>query len=1514
MTTATLGANMRRLLRTPRPLLARVQHMHQEGGDVLQYRAFASATEMSAEAQRPSARGRAAASNGRHTRHGAPTPKVKLGASKTQQEVQISELMNQTRHPRFRPDTEFLRRASGILHLCKSREQMTGALPLCAVVAQSATMHVSAAMECVRIYQKLGHHRAVVDLVEKLLAHGQFVMNPMLVHALQACAALDDVHKGFALYETAKTRGTIPNMAVYTALLTLAGSAGDFGRTTQVLDQIRADGLELNQAAYHSLMNAYIKAGRVSKALMLAEDMKIGGIAQDEDTYAILMNAYAEQNDFEGAQVLMDTLKASDKLSPALIHYNIMIKACGKASQLPIAFQLYEEMKVNKIQPDLVTYITMMHAVYHGELGQVNTKMVKGAMAGVGCLGLAMVPMIDVQEYFMTALFCGSLVGSMGLAVYMNPDGVQRALYPNCDEPRTEPVIDAFFRRLREEDHCGRSMYLWREMLKFGIPPDPRVYDVLVRTCIKKRHPELAYEALFEQKLPLTDSQGAFVLPMTSTVHFLHSLLVQRRLRMADELFTAALDSGLFSRVFIENDTRMAYDLRQFGSVQVRSFVITKLLERLRQQRQQQAGASTSKAAPSAVFLVQHGYELLDQLDMDHPQVRELFSMDEMTKEDTAPGQFFFRLTAPTCISLWGQQFTVKLVFLNMQVRSLAFLVCNIFSVAPCITGTSKRLDGHALHSPSMASVRVSCRVREQSASENSSGGVCCIDVPADGRTVVVRGDASSSSATGSTSNITSTFSCFDHVFAPSASQELVFNCLGAPLIRDVLAGYDCTFLAYGPTGSGKTHTMTGTVSDHGLLPRALALLLEEISTLKDEQTVELTASYIEVYQEKLRDLLLPHNSKTLRIREDKSSVKGVWVDGATEVRVSSVEKALALVARGDANRARGATRLNDDSSRSHAVFTLQVTTTTTPSSAPHETKRIGRLCLVDLAGSEKARKTSASGQRLEEAKHINRSLAALGNVINCLTDGSKFVPYRDSKLTRLLQHALGGNAKTHLMLTCSSSSVQLAETLSTLRFGARAQFIQNVPRVNYDAPSTSKQRQVLASLEKKLENLYHYIRQLETSRCQRCAARNCVDTEALKAEPATAGTCCSVCRKPGDSLVECEGGCGKVWHPTCSAQQDVTASPPESDEHDVSDTWCSDCRRDHSSGKAELSDSVMHEELNCLRRALTEMQHEMARREHEIKMEHNVMAVQGHELSTLHAEQEKRLQAQESELTELHMQAQQLARDHAALARERADLDQVVLNLRKELLQAKSTMAQRDAAAGAEAEILRRRLESSENETKEAQLELIAARKELKEIKTLLSRREDELKLARDERERWRTLAPVTTAPTPVSPPKTMLRPVTAVELAARGVPGTPGLNIHHWWAGGAREEEPAAPPFEPTELARVRARHVDTPAIRHPVPSKGIDSINGCGSIGESGNFSPNGSNNNRPFRSRLVGLLTSLEEETTSYKELAQETQECNVRRPGGARGKRTLPGLELAASTSSSSSNGRASCPL
>ena len=308
--------------------------------------------------------------------------------------------------------------------------------------------------------------------------------------------------------------------------------------------------------------------------------------------------------------------------------------------------------------------------------------------------------------------------------------------------------------------------------------------------------------------------------------------------------------------------------------------------------------------------------------------------------------------------------------------------------------------------------------------------------------------------------------------------QTDIFDYSIRPTVDDILNGYNGTVFAYGQTGAGKSYTMMGSdIEDDtgkGIIPRIIEQIFASILTSPSNIEYTVRVSYMEIYMERIRDLLVPHNDN-LPVHEEKS--RGVYVKGLLEVYVSSVQEVYEVMRRGGQARAVAATNMNQESSRSHSIFVVTITQKNLETGSA----KSGQLFLVDLAGSEKVGKTGASGQTLEEAKKINKSLSALGMVINALTDGkSTHIPYRDSKLTRILQESLGGNSRTTLIINCSPSSYNDAETISTLRFGVRAKSIKNKAKVNAEL-SPAEMKQLLRKAQTQVTSFESYLSALES-------------------------------------------------------------------------------------------------------------------------------------------------------------------------------------------------------------------------------------------------------------------------------------------------------------------------------------------------------------------------------------------------------------------------------------------------
>ena len=315
----------------------------------------------------------------------------------------------------------------------------------------------------------------------------------------------------------------------------------------------------------------------------------------------------------------------------------------------------------------------------------------------------------------------------------------------------------------------------------------------------------------------------------------------------------------------------------------------------------------------------------------------------------------------------------------------------------------------------------------------------------------------------------------FDRIFPPSSTQEDIYNFGVKGIIDSVLDGYNGTVLAYGQTSSGKTYTMQGEMNNNaaqGIIPRMIEHVFDFIHSQEGSEFM-IKVSMIEIYLEKIRDLL-DLSRVNLQVRENFS--KGIYVDGCSERYVGCPEDVYAALKIGSNNRAQAATLMNEHSSRSHSIFILTIN----QNNKKEGFSKVGKLYLVDLAGSEKLSKTGATGLTVDEAKLINKSLTTLGRVIYNLTDKkSNHVPYRDSKLTRVLQESLGGNSKTCLIITCSPSIYNESETLSTLRFGLRAKEIKNKPKINKEVTVAELQK-LVDKLKENLKKANNRITQLE--------------------------------------------------------------------------------------------------------------------------------------------------------------------------------------------------------------------------------------------------------------------------------------------------------------------------------------------------------------------------------------------------------------------------------------------------
>ncbi|XP_063995709.1 kinesin-like protein KIF19 isoform X1 [Diachasmimorpha longicaudata] len=316
----------------------------------------------------------------------------------------------------------------------------------------------------------------------------------------------------------------------------------------------------------------------------------------------------------------------------------------------------------------------------------------------------------------------------------------------------------------------------------------------------------------------------------------------------------------------------------------------------------------------------------------------------------------------------------------------------------------------------------------------------------------------------------------YDLVLGEGSTQADVYEGTTKPLVQDIIDGFNATVFAYGATGAGKTHTMVGSSAEPGVMVRALNDIFLASRQTPDNVDVQVTMSYLEIYNENIRDLLNP-STGYLELR-DESRGRNVQVAGLTEISTNSTEEVMKLLHRGNTARTVEPTAANETSSRSHALLSVLVKQTSKPKSGRDIGQRTrvkqGKLFMIDLAGSERAKQTKNQGKRLQEGGHINRSLLALGNCITALSCGARYVNYRDSKLTRLLKDALGGNSRTVMIAHVSPVAAHRDESKNTLMYADRANRItnkveRNIVDVNYHV---SQYRDIISDLKNEISRL----------------------------------------------------------------------------------------------------------------------------------------------------------------------------------------------------------------------------------------------------------------------------------------------------------------------------------------------------------------------------------------------------------------------------------------------------------
>lgn len=373
--------------------------------------------------------------------------------------------------------------------------------------------------------------------------------------------------------------------------------------------------------------------------------------------------------------------------------------------------------------------------------------------------------------------------------------------------------------------------------------------------------------------------------------------------------------------------------------------------------------------------------------------------------------------------------------------------------------------------------IQVAVRCRPRNGQEVKLGSPSVVDVNMVSKEITVRQEMNYMDKGNN-----KTFS-FDKVFGPKSKQIDVYKSMVCPVIDEVLQGYNCTIFAYGQTGTGKTFTMEGDRTDTGdfsweddplagIIPRAMHQLFEQLSLMEDCAEFSVRVSFLEIYNEELFDLLGNSlDTQKLRLFEDTAKKGSVVIQGLEEVIVHSRNEVYNILEKGAARRQTAATLLNAQSSRSHSLFMVTIHMKENNING-EEFLKTGKLNLVDLAGSENIGRSGAMEKRAREAGNINQSLLTLGRVITALVENAPHVPYRESKLTRLLKDSLGGRTKTSIIATVSPAACNLEETLSTLDYAHRAKNITNKPEVNQKLTKKALIKEYTEQIEKLKKDL----------------------------------------------------------------------------------------------------------------------------------------------------------------------------------------------------------------------------------------------------------------------------------------------------------------------------------------------------------------------------------------------------------------------------------------------------------
>ncbi|RHY28759.1 hypothetical protein DYB32_005731 [Aphanomyces invadans] len=581
---------------------------------------------------------------GRRTSRDAPLPLTVPEEARVKKE--LAAIAAKVENPSIQVTVDYWRDVGRTLGKCRSSELLEAARPLVTKSTLLASPVGSVHNEMIRIMLNLG----LLDDVIAMAKSGALPLTGRTVsRILGACvreSTKDKTAQAFALFDLAcaNSQTDIPHMSVFHSLFILCAKSNDHARLAQVKAYMEQHDVALDAVCHGIYLRMDCRAGKVKEAIVRYHELTKAGMTLPVNHLNDFLDDLTESDHYDDAVEIFEALQAKIPAKPwgkapsvdenvrhplNVISYNIMIKVCGKEHRMDEAFKWYEAMKSKGLKPSTVTINTMLHGVFHGQFRRINSGVVYTGLAGLGAIVGTALYTSDLSESGGAVAITSAMLASMAVGIYVNPFGVKKAIYPN-ESGQREPVPQAILRRLDEEEHIGRLMFLWQELLGYGLMPDPATFDILVRTCVRKRHPELAATVLLDTSNPNSiasrrkakGNKYQFELSLATTVQLLQALVAQNLLPLFDQVFHLANSTHRFEEITKRvHGGSVRYALGVFQTPKATALALVKLLNPY---------VKHSMPAHPILFEVQNSHAVLDMLDVLNPSIRSLFVMEDV--------------------------------------------------------------------------------------------------------------------------------------------------------------------------------------------------------------------------------------------------------------------------------------------------------------------------------------------------------------------------------------------------------------------------------------------------------------------------------------------------------------------------------------------------------------------------------------------------------------------------------------------------------------------------------------------------------------------------------------------------------------------------------------------------------------------------------------------------------------------------------------------------------------------